>query len=224
VPSLRDALAVRLVPALATHGVRLLRPALPDALVRVDTGAAPVAYLTFDDGPTPTITTPLLDLLDRYDAQATHFLLGAHASAYPSLVARMTEAGHTVANHTYTHPSAWRTPAATVDAELSRTTDVLERLTGRPVRHLRPPYGHLTNGIRRWARQHGQRVVLWDSMPGDFLRATTAARVARLVRRHLRPGSVVVLHDNPICDGVTLPALRRLLPELADTGWRFEAL
>jgi peptidoglycan/xylan/chitin deacetylase (PgdA/CDA1 family) len=219
-----DLLATRFVPALATYGVRLLRPLLPEALVRVDTGGAPVAYLTFDDGPTPSLTTPLLDLLERHGATATHFLLGAHASAYPALVARMVEAGHTVANHTYTHPSAWRAPAAQVEGELGRTTEVLEAMTQRPVRWLRPPYGHLTPGIVKWARRHGQRVVLWDSMPGDFLPRATAEGIARLVRAHLRPGCVIVLHDNPICDGVTLPALRRLLPALTHEGWRFEAL
>jgi peptidoglycan/xylan/chitin deacetylase (PgdA/CDA1 family) len=213
-----------LVPPLATHGLRVVAPLLPPHLARVDTGGARVAYLTFDDGPTPTITAPLLDLLARYDARATHFLVGAHAAKHPALVRALAAAGHRLGNHSYTHPSAWRTPAATMDAEMARATTTIEGIAGVALAHLRPPYGHLTGALHRWGARHGQQVVLWDAMPGDFLRTATASGIAAFVRRHLRPGGVVVLHDNPRVEGVTLPALRRLLPELAAEGWRFERL
>jgi hypothetical protein len=67
-------------------------------------------------------------------------------------------------------------------------------------------------------------MVMWDVMPGDYLKTATAARVARFVIRHVRPGSVIVLHDNPVCEGVTLPALKTILETLTAEGWSFDAL
>ncbi|WP_022835369.1 polysaccharide deacetylase family protein [Salisaeta longa] len=212
-----------LIPPLATHGLRLVHRFFPDVLWRTDDRER-VAYLTFDDGPTPDITPKLLDLLARYEAKATCFLVGRHAEAHPALVRDLHAAGHTLGNHTYTHPDAWRTPHERVAGELVRTTRVIEDCIGARVRHMRPPYGHLTGPMRQWCATHRQRMVLWDVMPGDFLKTATADGVARFVERTVRPGSVIVLHDNPICDQVALPALKRMLETLTAAGWRFEAL
>jgi peptidoglycan/xylan/chitin deacetylase (PgdA/CDA1 family) len=192
-------------------------------LCRVPTDE-PVAYLTFDDGPTPDLTPDLLNLLARYEARATFFLIGAHADSHPSLVRDLHEAGHTVGNHTWTHPDAWTVSTERIATEFRRTTRRLENLTGTSVRFLRPPYGHPTGPMREWCATHRQQMVMWDVMPGDFLRTATADRVERFVRRHIRPGAVIVLHDNPIVEGIMLPALRRLLQTLTAEGWRFRAL
>ncbi len=212
-----------LLPYTSTYGLRLLAPLFPDMLWRHATDER-VAYLTFDDGPTQEMTGALLDLLARYDARATFFLLGAQARAHPELVRALVDGGHALGNHTWAHPDAWRTPARQVLAELDRTTAFLEDLVQQPVRFMRPPYGHFTGTMRRWCREQGQCLVMWDVMPGDFLAGVTARYIEHFVRRALRPGSVVVLHDNPIAVDAALPALRALLPALTAEGWRFEAL
>jgi len=212
-----------LVPYLATHVLRPFQRYFPDLLWRVD-AQAPTAYLTFDDGPTASLTRPLLDLLAEYDAQATHFLLGEHAERHPDLVKAIDAAGHRVGNHTYSHPDPWRIPQEALAEELHRTTRILTDLTGRPPRALRPPYGHPTGVLREWCAAQNQRMVMWDVMPGDFLQTATASRVSSFVINHVRPGSVIVLHDNPICEDVTPRALETILKTLTADGWRFDAL
>ena len=212
-----------LIPYLATHGTRPFQGFFPDLLWRVD-AAAKTAYLTFDDGPTEELTDDLLDLLAQYDAQATHFLIGAHAENHPGRTRALAAAGHLIGNHTYTHVDPWTVSAERLQNEVTRTTRCLEDLTQTRIRALRPPYGHPTGALRAWCAEQNQRMVMWDVMPGDYLKTATAGRVARFVIRHVRPGSIIVLHDNPICEDVTPPALDTILDTLTGEGWRFDAL
>ena len=224
-PNFEAAVLARLVPHLATRlprwGGRFL---FPDLLWRCPTSKnGPTLYLTFDDGPTAAMTDPILRVLDRFDARATCFLVGAQAEDDPERVRRIARAGHTVGSHTFTHPDPWRTSDAALRDELARTTDLLQSLTGQAVRHLRPPYGRFTRAMRRWGREHGQHVVMWDVMPGDFLGMATQSSVEQFVVRYARDGSVVVLHDNPIAP-MTPAALETVLRYFTERGWRFAAL
>lgn len=212
-----------LIPPLATHGARWIHSFFPDLLWRRDTTER-VAYLTFDDGPTAALTAPILDTLSRYDAQATFFLIGAHARAHPALVRRIAEAGHTIGNHSYTHPHPWRTPTIDLQDELDRTSRALREIVHRPIRFMRPPYGEVTPTMRTWCAERTCRGVMWDVMPGDYLQTATTDSVVRFVVKHVRPGSIIVLHDNPACEDVTPAALEHMLSAMTRDGWRFEAL
>jgi peptidoglycan/xylan/chitin deacetylase (PgdA/CDA1 family) len=210
---------MRLASALPSLAGRLF----PDLVYRIPTQER-VLYLTFDDGPTRELTAPLLDLLARFEAPATFFLIGAHAVAHPHLVRATVQAGHTIGNHSYTHPDPWHTPSATLLAELERTTGVLEDLIAQPLRWMRPPYGRLTWPLRHWCRTRRQHLTLWDVVPGDWLPRVTTRRIEQFVLRHVRPGSIVVLHDNPRTADKLPAALHTLLTILHAEGWRFAAL
>lgn len=212
-----------IVPYLATKGVRPFQRFFPDMLWRVD-ATAKTAYLTFDDGPSEELTDDILDLLARYDAHSTHFLVGSNASAYPERVRAIASAGHRLGNHTYTHANPWRVSTDELIEELNRTTACIEDISGIRPRAMRPPYGLPTGALRSWCAEHNQRMVMWDVMPGDFLDGATAEGVARFVIRHVRPGSIIVLHDNPICKHVTVPALETILDTLTAEGWTFDPL
>lgn len=208
---------------LATTLARTVASWMPDILFRVPETER-VLYLTFDDGPTPKGTPFLLDLLDRYEAKATCFLIGRHAERYPDLVRALDQAGHTIGNHTFTHPDAWRTRSDLVRDDLERCTTLLESMQGRSICWMRPPYGRFTRAMRRWCGEQGQRMVLWDTLPADYLPSARMETILHRSTRWIRPGSVIVLHDNPKFHPVTLPAVERMLERLSDDGWTFKAL
>jgi peptidoglycan-N-acetylglucosamine deacetylase len=204
---------------------RLAQGRFPDILWRSPAEYdEPTLYLTFDDGPTHDATPAVLDTLARHDVPASFFLIGARAALDRPLTRAIADAGHTVGNHTYTHLDAWRESRHRVQRELERTTRLLESITDRPVRHMRPPFGRFTTSMRAWCRENDQRCVLWDIAPGDWLPSTSAKRLARRVQRRIRPGSVVVLHDSPLASHCLTAGLDDLLTTLKDRGWRFEAL
>ena len=215
-----------MIDVVHTVGTRLPRWAAryyPDVLWRMPTTER-VVYFTFDDGPTATLTATLLDTLARFDANATFFVLGKHAQQRPALVRDLADAGHTLGNHTYSHPDAWRSSSSRVLGELERTTGLLEDLTGQPLRWMRPPYGRFTRAMRRWCDLRRQRCTMWDIGPGDYLPTATPANISRRILDAVRPGSIIVLHDNPKAEQVTPSALAGVLQDLSKDGWRFAAL
>lgn len=214
---------INLVTIVGTLLPRSAAPLFPDLLWRMP-AVDRTAYLTFDDGPNPTLTRTLLDILDRHDARATFFLIGSKAERQPDLVRALTDAGHSLGNHTYSHPDPWRTPRGELLGELDRTTAELENITSTPVRWMRPPYGHFTRPMRAWCGQQRQQLTMWDLAPADYLERVSAADVERHVRAYIRQGAIIVLHDNPRAADAMIPALERLLDVLTSDGWRFEAL
>ena len=217
------ALTQGLVSLVGTRVPRAAARFYPDILFHAPTDSKE-AYLTFDDGPNPGCTESLLEVLDRHRASAIFFLLGRQADAHPQLVRKIQSAGHEIGNHSYTHPDAWRSPRVKVLDELDRATAVLEDITGEPIRIMRPPYGRFTRAMRDWCERRGQRMAMWDVGPGDYLEGMPEQAIVQQVEAHVRPGSVIVLHDNPRCAEKTPAALARVLDRLADDGWSFPPL
>jgi peptidoglycan-N-acetylglucosamine deacetylase len=212
-----------MIPFAATHVPRAFCGLFPDLLWRVRTDEK-IAYLTFDDGPTSMLTQELLDLLERFQARATFFLLGDHAQRHKDLVRQIHAAGHTIGNHTFTHPDAWLSPASRVMAELDQTTLILEDVIQTPIRLMRPPYGRFTRSMRSWCQTRRQQLTMWDVMPGDYLPGATAAGLQRHMLNCVRTGSIIVLHDNPKARLAMPAALEQVLLTLTAQGWRFLAL
>ncbi|HYE57052.1 MAG TPA: polysaccharide deacetylase family protein, partial [Rhodothermales bacterium] len=195
--------------ATLTHSVRLGARLLPHVVTQAPGGA-----LTFDDGPHPASTDALIDALGT--TRGAFFLLADRADAHPALVRRLAEAGHTVALHGPAHVDLWRTrfdEPAWADARHR-----LEDLSGTLVRYVRPPHGHITPALFRFARRADLTVVLWDVMPGDFLGGASADSVAATTRRLSRPDSIVALHDAASTVAAVAPAVRQLVAERAWGG------
>lgn len=181
-------------------------------------------YLTIDDGPTAVGTPALLDVCARFDVPATFFLLGAGAARHRELVVRTADAGHIIGNHSFSHVNTWATPQRAQIADFARGAAVLEDITGSRVRWVRPPFGKLTPSLVVWARRRGNRILLWDAMPPDFVPGMSPVELAADIVRNVRPGSVICVHDNPIAATVTPDALRLTIPKLVADGYRFSPL
>lgn len=156
--------------------------------------------LTFDDGPNPAWTPRLLEFLELHGVRATFFLLGSRAQAQPELVRRIAAAGHLVGNHSWSHPNLALISRARIREELAKTRDLLEEITGTPVRFFRPPFGARRPASLAIGRELGMTPVLWNAMTSDWsnVRAKRiadqlTAKIDRLTRRGWAAN--VVLHD-----------------------------
>lgn len=210
-------------PTLTTVGARMSRRLFPSLNWRMpDTDRT--VYLTFDDGPTRLGTPRLLELLDQFEAPSTFFLVGRNTLEHPEMAREIVHAGHTVGQHTFSHPNAWQIRSGEIEFDLERGTKVVEEVTGTIVTCMRPPYGRITQTLIRWCSTHDQRVVMWDVMPGDYIKGISSRAVEKHVLRYVRPGSIIVLHDNEKVIRKTPMALSRILRSLSAEGWKFAAL
>lgn len=159
--------------------------------------------LTFDDGPDPASTLPLLRVLARHDARATFFLLADRAADHPDLVRAILEAGHEVGLHGRDHLRPTRLAPIDLAAWLTEGRSTLESLVGLPVRWFRPPFGAQSLRTFRAARRVGLDVVVWQTDSGDW-RPGSPAEVASRGLARLRRGGILLLHER--LDDVTRPA------------------
>jgi peptidoglycan/xylan/chitin deacetylase (PgdA/CDA1 family) len=187
--------------------------------LRVST-AEPAIALTFDDGPHPQDTPPLLDLLDRHGAKGTFFVVGKSARRYPELIERIARAGHALGNHTWDHLSLPSLKGRYRRRQLAWTQ---EELGSHASGLFRPPYGEQTPGSRMDALRLGLRVVCWDVIAEDWRDDSSEVMLQRIYRR-LRRGSIVLFHDTLYSTiderysdrGPMLATVERLLQDLGD--------
>ncbi|MFN3980007.1 MAG: polysaccharide deacetylase family protein [Caldilinea sp.] len=178
-----------------------------------------VIYLTFDDGPSDH-TQEILDLLARYDATATFFVIGRAAASQPESIEAIYAAGHGLGNHTYNHPSL---PLVSSERMVDEVTRTAAAIGGRDGGCLRPPYGARNAAVVKNAEQLGYQLALWTIDPRDWARPGARA-IANHVITHAHPDGVVVMHDGGGNRAQTVAALRIILPALAKQGYRFVAM
>lgn len=161
-------------------------------VVRAVATDRPLLALTFDDGPHPDSTTAVLRVLEKHRARGTFFMVGELAARHPDVVRAAAEAGHTIANHSWSHVSFPLLNGRERRAQLLRSA---EALAPHGVKLFRPPYLHQTLGSGWDARRAGYDVVGFSIHAEDWL-ARPAAWMADKLVREARPGAIVILHDN----------------------------
>ncbi|MEU3573524.1 polysaccharide deacetylase family protein [Kitasatospora sp. NPDC036755] len=184
---------------------------------------AKVVYLTFDDGPSPAYTPKVLATLARYGVRATFFEIGQNVAAHPSVTAQVAKQGHSVQNHSWSHPDLRKLSAAALDSQLADTDRAIRAQTGRTPSCLRPPYGAVNGTVRSKASALGKQVVLWSVDPADWSRPGTAAIRSRVLN-NVRPGSVVLMHDGGGDRSQTVAALPTIISTLKARGYGFATL
>ncbi len=168
-------------------------------------GASRSVCLTFDDGPDPEHTPPLLEVLRQAGVRATFFVIGERAQRHPELIRRLAAEGHTIGNHTFTHSEPARTSAAQLAREVEQTQTLVAELTGASPSLFRPPHGRVTAAKlwRLWRAR--QTVVLWNVDPRDWACRESSDVRDWFRKRPLRGGDVVLLHDNHPHAAAVLP-------------------
>ncbi|MER6538161.1 polysaccharide deacetylase family protein [Streptomyces sp900105755] len=181
----------------------------------VDCRRAKCVALSFDGGPSAT-TPRLLDILKQQHLHATFFVQGrGHISKYPGILRRIAEEGEEIGNHTWTHPRLTDLDEAGARAELTRTQNAIERITGtRPVL-MRPPEGRTDRTVAKVCRELGLAQVLWSVTAKDYETTDSALITKRVLEQTHRDG-IILLHD--LHKG-TVPAVPGILKALKQRGY-----
>lgn len=183
--------------------------------------------LTFDDGPHPIYTLQLLEILARFKAPATFFLIGKHIKNNVSIAKETTLAGHEVGNHTFTHQPMWQLTDSEMTDEIRRTDDLLRSLNGSVPKFLRPPMGLFSRRVLNIVEKTGYRTVVGDVYPRDPHLPGREKILQRVLRRVIK-GSIIILHDggngNHVDRSQTIWAVERLIPKLQEKGFELVTL
>ncbi len=183
------------------------------APAEVDCTQTPCMALTFDDGPSPSYTPALLDVLARYNVRATFFVMGKRIAGNEGLLKRMHQDGHEIGNHTWDHPDLTLLSPEQVEAQVVSTQAAVAG-AGVPVPTLfRPPYGEYNQMV---LAHIPMSVIRWDVDPSDW-RPSFQPYIAAHVVAHAHPGAIVIMHDT---EAATLLAVEPIIQQLQAAGYQ----
>jgi peptidoglycan/xylan/chitin deacetylase (PgdA/CDA1 family) len=182
--------------------------------------------LTFDDGPSES-TPVILDILREYGVPATFFQVGSNVERLPSIARAVLEGGHEIGNHSHTHPLFSLRSSRFMETELRRAQEAIEIHTGAVPVWFRAPFGVRWYGLRRAQKRVGLTGVMWTAIGYDWSR--NPEQVVAGLADATSNGAILCLHDGrELCEkpdiGVTVEAVRRLVPMLLDRGYHFETV
>lgn len=176
--------------------------------------------LTFDDGPHPGYTESLLKILKQEKVPATFFLVGFMAQKSPDLVRQIKAAGFEIGSHTYSHVTLTKLSPEQRLTEYQASINVLNSITGAPVRYFRPPGGDFDPNVIRDASRFGMRTVLWTNDPADYRNPSPNVQLDRM-KTHLESGDIILLHDG---SKSTLATLSEFIRYARKKGYQFVGL
>ena len=176
--------------------------------------------LTFDDGPHPTLTPRILEILAQYDIPATFFMVGQNVLNYPEAARAVIEAGHEVGNHTFTHPHISNLGEKAIFDEIGRCEDALEELCEYRPHLLRTPQGALTPSLEKCLKDDDYILILWSLDTRDWEHKSTA-HLIRTVLENVQAGDIILMHDFIGHNSKTPEALEKIIPALLAEGYEF---
>jgi peptidoglycan/xylan/chitin deacetylase (PgdA/CDA1 family) len=200
---------------------RTLGPALFPSILWYS--AEPSLHITFDDGPHPEATPVALEVLQRRKIRATFFLVGTRVAQYPQLASQIAREGHSIGNHTLTHPNLFLKSRPEQTYEIVEADKIIAEAVGsRPI-FFRPPYGYFDLMTLSIAERTNHKVVLWDVDSRDFDTLSPTA-VTKKVVKNSRAGAVILFHDNHATGRKLLGFLDPILDRLEERGFHFSPL
>lgn len=206
---MKRCLSLLLVFALAL-GVICLAPAAPPA---VAAGKKLVA-ITYDDGP-GAYTNNLLDGLKARGVKATFFMVGTNVAGYSSVVSRVYQEGHQVANHSYNHANLTSLSAAGVQSQLQTVNAMLDKVCGKGTSYMvRAPYGSVNSTVRNAA---GAPLISWSVDPLDW-KYRNSGTVKNNIIRQAHDGAIILVHD---IHATSIPGSLAAIDYLQSQGYEF---
>ncbi len=176
--------------------------------------------LTFDDGPHPTKTGEILDILNENEINATFFVVGENASQNEELVERIIKEGHEIGNHTFFHKYLGGKGRSVMEREIDLCDDVIFNHSEYSSHLFRPPGGLYDDTLTSVCAERGYSVVLWSIDTRDWA-GTSAREICNEIYEYVEDGSIILMHDYICGESHTAEALREVIPKLKKLGYRF---
>tara|TARA_B110000003_G_scaffold267739_1_gene296351 strand:- start:8884 stop:9504 length:621 start_codon:yes stop_codon:yes gene_type:complete len=175
-------------------------------------------YLTFDDGPTPEITSFILKQLKIFNAKATFFCIGKNVKKHQNIYHKIIEDEHSVGNHTFNHFNSFITKKSTYLENVHQASTLIES------KLFRPPYGKLKSSHREILQKEGFEIIMWDVLSGDFDTSISCEKCLRNVLKNTRNGSIIVMHDSEKAKSKLIYTLPKVLDYFSKKGYLFKAI
>lgn len=185
----------------------------------VDCAKVKCIALTFDDGP-GKYADKLLDTLKKYKSKATFFLEGQYVKSRPAFAKRMVAEGHDIGNHSYTHPHLREISEDRIREELTKTQDLVKKVTGKYPTTIRPPYGEFDERVQAIATEMGMPIILWNGGSRDWATRNETAIYNEVLKNAKRDG-VILMHD---WVEQTVKVMPKLLVALQKQGYHVVAV
>ncbi|HYF35325.1 MAG TPA: polysaccharide deacetylase family protein [Prosthecobacter sp.] len=178
----------------------------------------PVVAMTFDDGPHPSLTPQLLDILKERNIKCTFFVIGKNAKTYPNIIRRIIAEGHEIGNHTWTHPSLTSRSDSQIRTELKQSEEAIFAAANYRPQLIRPPYGAINTRIKQLMfSEFGYSTIMWSVDPQDWRRPGASVVTSRLLSG-AHPGAIMLAHD--IHPG-TITAMPAFFDQMLAKGYQF---
>ncbi len=181
--------------------------------------SAKSVWLTFDDGPIPDVTPWVLQQLQKHNAKATFFCIGDNVRKHPDIFRQLTEARHTIGNHTFNHWNGWKTETQDYTDNVESCKQEIEKL-GVSTNIMRPPYGKIKRGQAHILRKAGYKIIMWDIVSADFDASVSPEKCLENVTKNIAPGSIIVFHDSQKAWKNLEYALPKTLEFLSENGYK----
>ncbi len=175
-------------------------------------------YLTFDDGPTPEITSFVLNELKKYNAKATFFCVGENVKKNNTIYKRIIKEGHSVGNHTFSHLNGFRSNKKQYLQNINLASDYIDS------KLFRPPYGILKLSQARELQKNGYKIVMWNVLSGDFDSSISDQKCLENMIKKTTNGSIIVMHDSDKSKEKIFYALPKALDHFSKEGFIFKAI
>ena len=191
-----------------------------DIIWHVNTSQKMIA-LTFDDGPSPTFTPQIIEILKKNNVKGTFFVIAKEAEKYPEIVRRAVYLGNEIGNHTYNHNYLNRYTEDEFRQELILAESAILKSARVKPKLFRPPGGYYNENIVKVSKKHGYKVIIWswEQQPVDWANPGTEA-IIRRVLKNVGSGNIIVFHDRGGDRRQTVQALQPVIDGLKEKGFK----
>ncbi|MDI1257452.1 MAG: polysaccharide deacetylase family protein [Flavobacterium sp.] len=181
-------------------------------------------FLTFDDGPTPTITPWVLDVLRKHQIKATFFCIGDNIRKYPEIFKQVIAEGHTIGNHTFNHLKGWKTETSEYIKNFRLCeTEIYQQLPENR-KLFRPPYGKIKRSQSLQILESGYKIIMWDVLTADYDKNVSPQKCLENATKKTTSGSIIIFHDSIKAFSNVEFALPETIRILKEKGFSFDVI